>query len=50
LLLFGSVSFVLISLLMLIKDMDNPFEFGKKTSADVDLTILFDLEKEFENR
>lgn len=50
LLLFGSVSFVLISLLMLIKDMDNPFEYGKKTSADVDLNMLFNLEKEFEAR
>jgi hypothetical protein len=50
LLLFGSVSFILISLLMLIKDMDNPFEYGKKTSADIDLSVLFDLEKELENR
>jgi len=50
LIFFGSVSFVLISLLMLIKDMDNPFEYGKKTSADVDLSVLFDLEKELENR
>jgi len=50
LLLFGAVSFVLTSLLMLIKDMDNPFEYGKKSSADVDLNLLFDLEKEFENR
>lgn len=50
LLLFGAVSFILISLLLLIKDMDNPFEYGKKSSADVDLTILFDLEKELESR
>lgn len=50
LIFFGSVAFVLISLLMLIKDMDNPFEYGKKTSADVDLSILFDLEKELEHR
>ncbi len=50
LLLFGSVSFILISLLMLIKDMDNPFEYGKKTSADIDLSVLFNLEKELENR
>jgi hypothetical protein len=50
LLLFGSVSFILISLLMLIKDMDNPFEYGKKTSADIDLSVLFNLEKEMENR
>jgi hypothetical protein len=50
LLLFGSVSFILISLLLLIKDMDNPFEYGNKTSADVDLSVLFNLEKELENR
>jgi len=50
LLLFGSVAFILISLLMLIKDMDNPFEYGKKTSADIDLSVLFNLEKELENR
>jgi hypothetical protein len=42
-LLFGSVSFVLISLLMLIQDMDNPFEYGKSSAADVDLKILFKL-------
>jgi len=35
---------------MLIKDMDNPFEYGKKTSADIDLSVLFNLEKELENR
>jgi hypothetical protein len=49
-LLFGSVSFILVSLLLLIKDMDNPFEYGKKTSADIDLSVLFNLEKELENR
>jgi predicted membrane chloride channel (bestrophin family) len=42
-LLFGSVSFVLISLMMLIQDMDNPFEYGKNSAADVDLKILFKL-------
>jgi hypothetical protein len=42
-LLYGSVSFVLTSLLMLIQDMDNPFEYGKNSSADVDLSILFKL-------
>ncbi len=44
LLLFGSVSFLLVSVLMLIKDMDNPFEVGDNSFADVDLTVLFDLE------
>lgn len=44
LLLFAATSFVLISLLLLIRDIDSPFEYGKNTSADVDLTILFELE------
>jgi hypothetical protein len=46
LVLFTVLSALLISLLLLIKDMDDPFEVGKKSYADVDLTILFDLEKE----
>jgi predicted membrane chloride channel (bestrophin family) len=49
-LLMGAVSFILIGLLFLIKDMDNPFEYGGKTCADVDLRIIFKLEKELENR
>ena len=42
-LLFGSVAFVLIGLMMLIMDMDNPFEYGNNSAADVDLKILFKL-------
>jgi hypothetical protein len=42
-LLYGAVTFVLTSLLMLIQDMDNPFEYGKNSAADVDLKILFKL-------
>ncbi len=49
LVLFTVLSSLLISLLLLIKDMDDPFEVGKKSYADVDLTILFDLEKEIGN-
>jgi len=49
-LLYGSVSFVLTSLLMLIQDMDNPFEYGKNSAADVDLKILFKLKDCIENR
>lgn len=41
----GAVSLVLISLLLLIKDMDNPYEVGRRTYADVDLSILFGLEE-----
>jgi hypothetical protein len=46
--LFSSVTFVLVSVLLLIRDMDNPFEVGRRTSAEVDLTILFRLEKELD--
>ncbi len=42
-LLFGSVAFVLTSLMMLIRDMDNPFEYSQNSAADVDLKILFKL-------
>jgi hypothetical protein len=48
--LFAVISALLISLLLLIRDMDDPFEVGKKSYADVDLSILFDLEKEWESR
>jgi hypothetical protein len=46
LVLFTALSSLLISLLLLIRDMDDPFEVGQKSYADVDLTILFELEKE----
>jgi hypothetical protein len=45
LVLFFVLSMLLIALLLLIKDMDNPFEVGKKTYADIDLFLLWDLEK-----
>jgi hypothetical protein len=44
--LFGGVAFLLISLLLLIKDMDNPFE----GDARVDLRILHKLEKYLETK
>lgn len=50
LVIFTVLTALLISLLLLIKDMDDPFEVGKKSYADVDLTLLFDLEKELERR
>lgn len=43
--LLAATSSLLIGLLLLIKDMDNPFEVGKKTYADVDLSLLWDLEE-----
>jgi hypothetical protein len=50
LVLFAVLSALLISLILLIKDMDDPFEVGKKSYADVDLSIVFDLEKEWESK
>lgn len=48
--LFTVLCMLMTALLLLIKDMDNPFEVGKRTSADVDLTILFELEKDLKAR
>lgn len=48
--LIGATSSLLIGLIMLIKDMDNPFEVGKKTYADVDLSLLFNLEDYLKNK
>ncbi len=45
-LLFTVLSMLLIALILLIKDMDNPFEVGQHTYADIDLFLLFDLEEE----
>jgi hypothetical protein len=45
LVLFFVISMLLIALLLLIKDMDNPFEVGKNTYADIDLFLLWDLER-----
>ncbi|MCX6698785.1 MAG: hypothetical protein NTV68_02475 [Methanomicrobiales archaeon] len=42
--LFTVLSMLLIALLLLIRDMDNPFEVGKKTYADIDMFLLWDLE------
>jgi hypothetical protein len=48
--LFSSITFVLVGILLLINDMDNPFEVGQKSSADVDLSILFTLERQLEDQ
>jgi hypothetical protein len=45
LVLFTVLCMLLTALLLLIKDMDNPFEVGKNTYADIDLFLLWDLEK-----
>jgi len=50
LVLFTVLSMLLISLLLLIRDMDNPFEVGQKTYADIDLFLLWDLEKKLDEK
>jgi predicted membrane chloride channel (bestrophin family) len=42
---FGAVAFILVALNLLIRDMDNPFETGGKSAADVDLSHLRKLQK-----
>jgi hypothetical protein len=42
--LFATLSAVKISLILLIKEMDDPFEVGKRIFAEVDLAVLLDLE------
>lgn len=41
--MIGVISLILISLLLLIRDMDDPFEVGKKTYADVDVSLIYKL-------
>jgi hypothetical protein len=41
--LFVLISFVMTAIVRLIHDMDNPFEYGKNTNADVDTSVLFKL-------
>jgi hypothetical protein len=50
LVLFTVLCMLLIALLLLIRDMDNPFEVGKKTYADIDLFLLWDLEKKLDEK
>lgn len=48
--LFTVLCMLMIALLLLIKDMDNPFEVGQDSNADVDLFLLWDLEKDLNER
>jgi hypothetical protein len=48
--IFVFLSLMLIALIFLIKDMDNPFEFQQGTSADVDIDSLLNLGSYFEER
>ncbi|NMB79951.1 MAG: hypothetical protein GYA23_12760 [Methanomicrobiales archaeon] len=47
---FAVITCVLIGLLLLIRDMDNPFEMGEHTFADVDLETLAYLETYFDEQ
>ncbi|MDD1718929.1 MAG: hypothetical protein LUQ25_02605 [Methanoregulaceae archaeon] len=42
--IFTIIIALLISILLLIKDMDNPFEYGQRTFADVDMSPIFEVE------
>ena len=50
LVLFTVLCMLLTALLLLIKDMDNPFEVGKNTYADINLFLLWDLEKKLDEK
>lgn len=50
LLVFGVISAVLLGLTFLIRDMDNPFETGKNSYADVSVEMLYNLEKYWEGQ
>ncbi|MBS3056172.1 MAG: hypothetical protein J4473_01920 [Candidatus Aenigmarchaeota archaeon] len=47
--ILAAVSFLLIGLLMLIKDIDDPFEPGDRSVADVDLKLIYKLEDYLKN-
>jgi len=48
--IFAVIAGMLIGLVLLIRDMDNPFEMGEHTFADVDLETLNYLEKYFDEQ
>jgi len=48
--IFAVIVTMLIGLLLLIRDMDNPFEFGAHTYADVDIETLVYLESYFDSQ
>lgn len=50
LVVFTVITALLIALLLLIRDMDNPFEVGKESYADVDMRLLWQLEEYFRQR
>jgi hypothetical protein len=50
LIIFAVIVTMLIGLLLLIRDMDNPFEYGSHTYADVDLETLVYLDSYFDEQ
>ncbi len=45
-----TITFLITGILLLIRDMDNPFETGGTGSADVDLTHIYKLDQYLKNR
>jgi hypothetical protein len=48
--LFTVLCMLMTALLLLIRDMDNPFEVGRGSHADINLFLLWDLEKELNEK
>ena len=48
--LVGVISVLLISIILLIKDMDDPFDTGKKSYVDIDLSPVYKLEEYLQNK
>ncbi len=47
--MIGIISLILISLILLIRNMDDSFEVGKKSYADIDLSLMYKLEERLKN-
>jgi len=45
LIVFSVITTLMIALILLIRDIDNPFEVGKESYAEVDLKLLWSLEE-----
>lgn len=50
LIIFTVLCMLMTALILLIKDMDNPFEVGKNSNADIDLFLLWDLEQKLNEK
>jgi len=50
LIVFSVITTLMIALILLIRDIDNPFEVGKESYAEVDLKLLWSLEEYLNNK